>query len=405
MNSLKETLKKLLNLQEEGSLITNLYLKLGAYERADRKYLTTFKDLVIAQREHLKKRGLEEKVIRAVEEDFVRIESFLSEPENLKGCRGLAVFSSSNRGVFEVVKLPYVYRNRLSVAPTPLLREIAAIDEELGRVGLLLIDRKHVKFFHFDLDGLIEVVDFMEPLATRAHRFHSGGSSLKGAEGTMKFAFPARVGGPNLVQHSFGEYRFHSRIREEKHRLYKLAADALMEAWKESKFDRLLIGSDMEDIREIENHLHNYLRQRLIGYIRANPSFVDEHQLKEEVMTSLIQWSLEEEKALMEEFSEMLGRGLALNGTSKVLEQLHSGNVRVLFVPEDFRKPGFVCEKSGLPMLTPQCPSEEGAYEVPDVIDQIVELALEERARVKVLTSQEAIRKVDGLACIMRFAL
>ncbi len=405
MKRLKEVIERLLSLKPKDYMVTNLYLKLGVEERTDRKYLRTFKDLVKVQKEYLKERELKNDVLKSVEEDFKRIEDFLSEPENLKGCRGIGIFSSFASGLFEVVKLPYTYKNRLMIDRGPLIREIAVIDEELGRIGLLLIDRKHVRFFLMDLEGMMEVLNFMEPLATRAHRFHSGGSMLKGAEGTMKFSMPARIGGPNVVQHSFGEYRFNMRIREEKHRLLKLAGDALMEAWKENKFDKLVIGSDREDIREIENHLHPYLLERLVGYIKANPSHVEEEEIKEKVYHLLSEKSREEEKNLVEELQELEGRGLAVNGTSKVLEQLYNGNVRLLLLPDDFQKPGYVCEKSHLPLLMPDCPLEDRVYAVPDVVDEIIEFALEERARVKVVYSEELKRNIDGLACFMRFAL
>ncbi len=405
MNSLKEVIERLLSFKPNNYMVANLYLKLGVEERTDRKYLRTFKDLVKAQKELLKERELENDVLKSLEEDFRRMEDFLSEPENLKGCRGIAIFSSSLRGLFEVVKLPYTYKNRLMIDHDPLIREIAVIDEELGRIGVLLIDRKHVRFFLMDLEGTVEVLDFMEPLATRAHRFHSGGSMLKGAEGTMRFSMPSRIGGPNMVQHSFGEYRFNMRIKEEKHRLFKIASDALMEAWKENKFDKLVIGSDREDIRQIENHLHPYLLERLVGYINMNPSYVEDVELREKVYQLLMSKSREEEKSLIEELQELEGRGLAVNGTSKVLEQLYNGNVRLLLLPDDFQKPGYVCEKSHLPLLTPECPLEDRVYPVPDVVDEVIEFALEERARIKVVSSEELKRSIDGLACFMRFAL
>ena len=132
---------------------------------------------------------------------------------------------------------------------------------------------------------------------------------------------------------------------------------------------------------------------------------MEELELKEKVFDLLIQKSREEEKALIRELEELQGKGLAVNGTSKVLEQLYAGNVRVLLVPEDFHKPGYVCENSHLPLLTPNCPTDEKVYEVPDVVEEIIEMALEERARVKVLFLEETKKKVDGLACLMRFAL
>ncbi|MFN7065904.1 MAG: peptide chain release factor 1 [Aquificaceae bacterium] len=405
MKNLKSAVESLLSFKSEEYLMTNLYLRLGVEERLDRKYLRNFKNLVKYQREYLQKRGLKKEALRSLEEDFKSMGEFLAEPENLKGCRGIALFSSFGEKVLRVIKLPYVYRDRLMVDRNALIREIAAIDEELGRIAILLIDRKHVRFFLMDLEGIDEVLDFMEPIATRAHKFHSGGSMLKGAEGTMRFSMPSRVGGPNMVQHSFGEYRFHMRIKEEKHRLFKLASDALMEAFKESKFDKLVIGSDREDIKEIESHLHPYLLERLIGYIDANPSYVEEGELKEKVYDLLLGKSRQEEEELIRELEELQGKGLAANGTSKVLQQLYAGNVRLLLVPESFHKPGYVCEDSHLPMLSPNCPTEERVYEVPDVVDEVIEFALEERARVKTLYLEENQRKIDGLACLMRFSL
>lgn len=405
MQELSKVLENLTTFKPDDYMVVSLYLRLGVEERTDRKYLRTYKNMVKEQREYLEKRKLQSHVMDAILKDFERIEEFLSEPENLKGCRGIAIFSSSSKKLFEAVKLPYVYRNRLMVSADPAIREIAAIDEELGRVGVLIIDRKHVRFFLMGLSWFEEVVDFVEPLATRAHKFHSGGASLKGAQGVMRFSMPARVGGPNMVQHSFGEYRFHMRIQEEKHRLFKIASDALMEAWKEHKFDWLVIGSDREDIKEIENHLHTYLLQRLKGYIRANPSHVNETEIREKVMDLFIQKDREEEKKIIEKLADLEGKGLAVNGTSRVLEQLYMGNVKVLIVPEDFEKPGYVCAHSHLPILKPECPMEEPVYEVPDVVDEIMEFALEERAKIEVIVDKELQRKIDGLACFTRFSV
>lgn len=177
MNNLKEALGILLKEQYVPYLVSSLYLRLAPEDRTDRKYLRVFKDMVKAQKQNLKFRKLDKEVLDSILGDFERMEEFLSEPENLENCRGIALFSCSAKKVFVPIKLPYTYRNRLMVAPDPLVREIAAIDEELGIIGVLLIDRKHVRFFLMDFENIREVADFLEPLATRAHKFHSGGAS------------------------------------------------------------------------------------------------------------------------------------------------------------------------------------------------------------------------------------
>ncbi|WP_457600964.1 baeRF12 domain-containing protein [Hydrogenivirga sp.] len=407
MASLKDTMEKLAGFRPENALVSSLYLHLRPEERQDNKYLIIYKDMVKEKKAELSRRELPKDVLESLERDFEVMGEFLSEPENLEGCRGIALFSCSKEGLFEVVKLPYVYRSRLMVSPDPLIREIAAIDEEFGRVGVLLIDRKHIRFFLLDIESAVENVDFLEPLATRAHKFHSGGSALKGAEGTFQLKMPARGAAPNMVQHAYGEWRFHMRIKEEWHRVLKLAADAAFEAWKENKFDRLVVGGFLEEgLRDIENHLHSYLKERLVGYIDINPSEAKNAEVREKVINLLWEKDREQERELIEELEELVGRGLAVNGTSRVLEMLSIGNVRAVLIPEDFEKPGYLCPETHLVFLKPECPLEgEKPLEVEDIVDEVIEEALEQRAQVEVIVDKELQKKVDGLAAFLRFSL
>lgn len=405
--NLRDTLERLANFKPERALVTSLYLHLRPEERQDNKYLRIYKDMVKEKRREVERRNLSKEVLDSLDKDFEVIGEFLSEPKNLGGCRGIAIFSCSREGLFKVVKLPYVYRSRLMVAPDPLVREIAAVDEELGRIGILLVDRKHIRYFLMDMEGAVESVNFLEPLATRAHRFHSGGGALKGAEGTFQLRMPSRGSAPNMVQHSYGEWRFHMRIKEEWHRILKLAADAAFEDWKANKFDRLVVGGFLEEgLREIENHLHTYLRERLVGYIEVNPSEAKPSELVEKVFDLLWEKDREQEKELVAELRELTGRGLAVNGTSKVLEMLSIGNVRVLLVPEDFEKPGYLCPETHLVSLRPECPSDrEEPVEVEDIVDEVIEEALEQRASVELIVDKGLQREVDGLAAFLRFSL
>ncbi len=124
MADLREKLERLAAFRPEAGMVTSLYIHLRPEERQDNKYLRIFKDMVREKKGELGRRNLPGKALDSIERDFEKIGEFLSEPKNLEGCRGLAVFSCSREGLFEVLKLPYVYRNRLMVAPDPLIREI-----------------------------------------------------------------------------------------------------------------------------------------------------------------------------------------------------------------------------------------------------------------------------------------
>ncbi len=402
MALLEKALRNLEKLHSEKEKVVSLYLRLFPEDRQDRKYVRVYKDLVKAQKSAMEKAGMDYK---GLEEDFKRIEDFISEPDNLKNGRGVAIFSCMENGVFEVVKLPYVYRNRLMVSSVPLIREIATLDEEFGKTAIVLLDRKHARFFLMGLEVIEEVEDIFEALATRAHKFHSGGSTLKGAQGLMKHSIPSRRGAPNVIQHGYGEYRFNTRLVEERHRLFKGVNDALMEMWKEHKFERLVIGSEREDVKEVENFLHEYLLERLVGYINANPSYVDLGELKEKVLDVLIRKDREEDRLALQRCKDLLGR-MSVMGTEQTLKMLQMGNVRELLVPQDYVKEGYLCPQSHMPTLEPNCPLEgEKALPVADVVNEAIELALEERAKVRVIVEPELQREMDGLCAILRFSV
>jgi peptide chain release factor subunit 1 len=383
-----------------------LYLRLFPEDRVDKKYLITFKDMVKAQKENLKHRKLDKEVHESILEDFEEMEEFLSNPENLEGCRGIALFSCSAKDIFEPIKLPYTYRNRLMVAPDPLIREIAAIDEELGIIGVLLIDRKHIRIFLMDFENIGEVTNFLEPLATRAHTFHSGGASLKGTERTFTYSMPSRASTPNMVEHSIGEYKIKMSIPQEKHRLFNIANDVLMEVWKKTKFDKLVIGSEREDIREIEDHLHSYLLNILVGYVRLNPVEATEHMVRNAVLELLWQKDREQEEELVNTLLELKGKGLAVEGLSKVLEQLYMGNVKTLLVAENFESSGYFCPNSHIPVLNPECPLlGEEPYPVEDIVDETIELALDERAVVEIIVKEDLQKKFDGVGALLRWKI
>jgi peptide subunit release factor 1 (eRF1) len=144
----------------------------------------------------------------------------------------------------------------------------------------------------------------------RAHKFHSGGAFLKGAEGERRLIMPSRVGAPNTVRHGVGEWRFQQRIKHDWHAALKLAADAVFEYWKSNPFDHLVVGSlPGEPIKEIEGVLHDYLSRILLGYIEINPATADENEVWNKLLDFRIQKDREEERELIKLFKEELGAG------------------------------------------------------------------------------------------------
>jgi peptide chain release factor subunit 1 len=403
-----ETVKRLVEFDATPYYVTTLYFGFTPEDLTKNQLYLKVKDLVKEYRNFVEEKTPWDKEVKeSVLKDLENILSFVKNPDNISGGRGFAIFACDAKDLFEVVKLPYVYRNRLMNDRHPLVREILAIDEEFGKVGVLLIDKHHIRFFIADITGAKEVEDLVEPILVRAHKFHSGGTFLKGAEGERRLLMPSRVAAPNTVRHGVGEWRFHQRIQHDWLATLKLAADAVFEYWKEHPFDHLVVGSlEGEPIRDIERVLHDYLRRILLGYIEINPAEADEVEVWNKLVEFRIQKDRQEERELIKQFKEEIGFSTAVNGLEKTLEMLMMGNVRTLLVNEDFSAPGYRCRGTETLTLKPECPSEMDKLEpVFDIVNEMIEEALHQRAKVEVIVDKELQKEIDGTAALLRFAL
>ncbi len=404
-----ETVKRLAEFEASPYYVTSLYFNFRPEDLTKNQLYLKVKDLIKDYRHFVEEKvGWPKEVRESVLADLDKILEFVKNPDNISGGRAFAIFACDAKDLFEVIKLPYAYRNRLMNDRHPLIREILAIDEEFGKVGVLLVDKHHIRFFIADLTGIKEVADFVEPILVRAHKFHSGGSFLKGAEGERRLIMPSRGAAPNTVRHGVGEWRFHQRIQHDWHATLKLAADAVFEYWKENPFDHLVVGGlSGDNIREIEGVLHDYLRRILLGYIEINPAEADEVSVWNKLLDFRIQKDREEERELIKLFKEEIGFGRAVNGIEKTLEMLMMGNVRTLIVNEDFSLPGYRCRGATETLsLSGECPSDgDNPEPVFDLVNEMIEEALHQRAKVEVIVDKELQREIEGVAALLRFSL
>jgi peptide chain release factor subunit 1 len=143
----------------------------------------------------------------------------------------------------------------------------------------------------------------------------------------------------------------------------------------------------------------------LVGYVRINLSEATEQTIRDAVLELLWQKDREQEEELVNTLLDLEGKGLAVEGLSKVLEQLYMGNVKILLVAENFERSGYFCPVSNIPVLEPKCPTEEEPYPVEDVVDEVIELALEERAVVEVIVREDLQKKFDGVGALLRWRI
>jgi peptide chain release factor subunit 1 len=343
---------------EPGPDVVSCYLKLEPRDKTRGKYLIKMKNRLRAAAAELGSRVKDHATRERTAADLERVRTFFEDPARLPTSHGLALFACGARDLWEVIPLPHVHRSRLAIAPSPLVLELVALEEEFGTIAVALCDRASARFFLVTAYDVTEIEDLIAD-ATRTGRFH----------GDRRVARTGIAGGP-------GEYRFHQRIKAEKHRHYATVADHLFRLHTRRPLTGIVLAGVGVDAAAVLPHLHSYLHDLILGVVKLSPKDATPSQVRDAALALRDERERAWERAHATAAKEGFSTGWAVNGIDHTLRALQRGQVRTLLADgqsEDLR------------------------------VDDAVEEALRQRAQVDVLYDDKARRSIKELAALLRF--
>jgi peptide chain release factor subunit 1 len=380
-SAIAKALTRLTRVKTDDHRVVTCYLKLEPRDRSRGKYLIKVKNRVKAVEAALDELALPRGVHDEVVADLGRIVEFLKEPARLPRTQGVAVFACGPLRLFETLALPRVHRSRLAVDRTPLVRELAAVEDEFGTLLVVVIDRTAARFFSVTAFGAEELPG-LKAATTRGGRFHS-----------------ERKNSPGL-----GEFAYHNRIRSERQRHFEAVAHRLFELNRRHPVHGLVLAGPGAEAGAVEPFLHPYLAERLMGTVALNPKEVTPPLVHQAALAVREAFERASEREIAHELGEALGGGWAVSGVDATLRALAKGQVRTLLVDADAAMPGFRAAASGrLVRHAVDLRGEGEAVPVLDLIDEAIEDALRQRVAVEVIYDEAARPALDGLAGLLRF--
>ncbi len=375
-----ERLAGLTSMRADGRRVVTCYLKLEPRDRTRGKYLIKLKNRARDALAGLPRLGLERAVQEEVARDIGRIQEHLRSPANLPPTQGLAVFACEGAGLFETLPLPLVHRSRLGVDASPLVRELASVEDEFGRLLTVVFDRTSARFFETTAYETRELSGLRAD-STRGKRFHGDQD------------------GPG-----WGEHTYNNRIREEKQRHLEAIARELFAIVRRQPTDGIVLAATGADAGAVKPFLHSYLVERVIGTAKLNPKDATPAAVQAATLAVREEYERASERRQVREMLDAVGTGWALNGLTPTLRALSRGQVRSLLVDAESARPGFRCGDSGRLALTErECRGEGTPIPVLDVVDDAIEEALRQHVDVNVVYEPEAREAIDGLAAVLRF--
>ena len=370
--------------------VISCYLKLEPRDRARGKYLIKLKNRIKARLAWLDEHEPDRARHEGASRDLDRVREYLEHSGSQVEGRGIAIFACEALDVFEVIPLPHVFRSRLVVDRSPLVRELVALDDEFGLVFCTAFDRTSARFFKVTASGVQELEGLSAIGATRPGKFVGQGS-------------PAGSGHNPGVG---GEHNYHRRIKEEKHRHLAQIAQRLFELTRGGGARGVVLASAGSETGALIAHLHPYVSQSVLGTTKMNPKSVAEAEVLEAVLEVRSRSERAAEADDVSSLKEGIVTGWAVNGLAGTLEALARGRVRTLLVDPMAEQVGVRCRETGrLALAGSDCDTEGGGDPIPDVVDEAIEETLRQGGHIDVVEDDGLRAKIDGVAALLRFVV
>jgi peptide chain release factor subunit 1 len=382
LSDVRRQLQRLVRLQPGKHWIVSCYLKLEPRDRSRGKYLIKLKNRIREVSEALPAEGLTRSETEQVRDDLRRLQTTLQRPDALPPTQGLAAFVCKPLDLFETIPLPRVHRSRLSVARTPLVRELAALEDEVGRLLVAVLDKSGASIYEVTAFEARKLED-LPASAPRGHRFHGDRHDAPG----------------------MGEHGFHNRLRHDREQLLAAVAQRLFDLDRQEPVRGLVLASAGNEAESLRMFLHPYVAGKVLGASRfvrrGGASLAELHGMVLAVRES---FERKLERHLVAEMLLGQGSGWAVNGIAPTLDALSRGQVRTLLIRADASVPGFRCAATGrLTLSAKECRGLGNAAPVPDVIDDAIEEGLRQRLDLDVVFEPDAADTINGLAALLRF--
>ena len=370
----RQRLRELAGLRPDGHKVLSVYLNLDPSEfptQWDRK-IEVESLLDVAERA-LREDGLPHGQRDELRRDVARVREWFEREFDASGARGVAVFASSGVDLFEVHRLSRPVRSEVTIDDSPFIEPLAGMPGGDG-YAVLLVNRQVARVLAGGADGMREVISLTDDV----HRWHDQGG--------------------------WSQARFQRGIEKETKDHVKHAGNELLKLFKRGAPQRLIIGCPEEMRGEVEQSLHNYLRERIAGYldisVKANPD-----EVAREAAEVIERDERERERHWLDRLQSGVGRGSgAVAGLADTLAALNEQRVEVLLVQDGFRAEGWVSPKADFLAAEPGgSPTGEELQKRDDVIESAMERALEQSAEVVVVRRHPDLQAQGSVGAVLRF--
>ncbi|MCX7941938.1 MAG: hypothetical protein N2516_02450 [Dictyoglomaceae bacterium] len=365
---LKESLKRLGNLNFAPFLITSLYLNISPLEYPKGEYRLIWKNY---QKEIQNFSTGDREIKKSLLDDAERISNFLDQ-EIIISANTLAIFSCSAKDWFEVYPLYPSLKSRLVVDKDPYTKPIIRLLESQNPYLVILLTKDKARIFTYHL-GILKEEGEVESEIPKKHK-----------QGGWESSDWQRWHETHVVWHLKDVFDFIKKFNGDK---------------------RIIIGGSSPTISEFKELLPKNLQERIIGEINLEITSPIK-ELLDKIEKFINEYEGKETEELVERIFVNTKKGKdSTYGLEEVAFIVHEDRIQTLLVTENFEKEGFQCPRCFYisPYLT-ECPFCNIKMEIRnDIVDEIIEEAINKKAKLIFIKDKNLGKKIENIGAILRF--
>ncbi|MEO6810195.1 MAG: host attachment protein [Isosphaeraceae bacterium] len=302
--------------------------------------------------------------------------------------RGLAVFTSVERGLHHVVPLGYAVPNRI------------VLDEDLYVLPLL-------EHWYGEPSYLVAVVNSDE-----AHLFEAFSGvvapAVKNLERPDIDADIQRDKPRFTYKKRFAQTR-HESLQEPSHDKFLLqVAETINEHFRPGEFTGLILLGQPHLLGPLRSLLHKDVQAAVVEEAQQAMT-TKPGDIAREVARTVERWHADRDRQLLDELSHRWKEGhLVANGPTDVLDALQQGRTAQIVIGTTRNLPGARCTACGyrFGVVVATCPYCQGPCRTVNAVQAILRMALRHRTPVHLLRpgpdKSDPLARVNGLAALLR---
>jgi len=316
-------------------------------------------------------------------QDVGAIEKFFESEYNWSG-RGVAVFSCSPKSFFRAYPLAVPVRNLVHISDRPSVKPLAALMDNYGGYGVVLIDKQGARLFHFHMGDLREQEGVLGETVKRAK--HGAGAS----------AVPGRRGASAA-----------SRTMDEVvDRNMKDSVDFAIHFFETNHIRRILVGGTDENVKLFRSLLPKSWHSLMMGTFPMSMT-ASLNEVRARALELGVLAEREREKRLVERVITQAAKASgAVIGLEDTLKATNDGRkIQTLVVCEGYRKNAFRCKSTGWLTTKPEqaCTGEDDIEKVYDVIDFLINQVMRSGGEVDIVMANADLEKAGCIGAVLRY--